>query len=86
MPTIAEVDGTRIMMFPFDHDHRTSTLLARIFAPNWRSAMRGALETRGTIAPAVMRRLRQWVLIHRGRLSQLWTDARRGNPINRVEE
>jgi hypothetical protein len=20
MPTIAEVDGTRIMMFPFDHD------------------------------------------------------------------
>lgn len=72
MPTIAEIEGTRIMMFPFDHD------------PPHVHAF--GLETRGTIGPAEMRRLRQWVLRYRGRLGQLWAEARRGNPIGRIEE
>jgi len=44
------------------------------------------LEIRGTIGPAVMRRLRGWVLRHRGRLNELWAAATRGIPIGKLEE
>jgi len=41
MPTIADVDGTRIMMFPFDHDPSHIDAFGAISGLNWRSAMRG---------------------------------------------
>ncbi len=86
MPTIAQVDGTRIMMFPFDHDPPHIHAFGADFRAKLAISDARVLETRGTIAPAVMRRVRQWVLRHRGRLTQLWTDARRGDPISRIEE
>jgi hypothetical protein len=58
MPTIAEVDGTRIMLFPFDHDPPQ----IHAFGADFRVKLAigaGGLETRGTIGPAVMRGLRQ---------------------------
>ena len=86
MPTIADVDGTRIMMFPFDHDPSHIHAFGADFRVKLAISDARVLETRGTVTPAVMRRLRQWVLRHRGRLNQLWTDARRGNPIGRIDE
>jgi len=86
MPTIAEVDGTRIMMFPFDHEPPHIHAFGADFRAKLASSDARVLETRGTIAPAVMRRLRQWVLRLRGRLNRLWADARRGDPITRTDE
>jgi hypothetical protein len=86
MPTIAEVDGTRIMMFPFDHDPPHIHAFGADFRAKLTISDARVLETRGIITPAVMRRLRQWILRHRSRLNQLWTDARRGNPLSRIEE
>lgn len=86
MPTIAEVDGTRVMRFPFDHDPPH----VHAFGPDFRIKLAigdaRVLETRGTVGPADMRRLRQWVLRRRTRLGQLWIDARRSNPVGRIEE
>jgi len=86
MPTIAEVDGTRIMMFPFDPDPPHVHAFGADFRAKMAISDARVLEARGTIAPAAMRRLRQWVLRHRGRLNHLWMDARRGNPISRIED
>jgi hypothetical protein len=86
MPTIAEVDGTRIMLFPFDHDPPHIHAFGADFRVKLAIVDARVLETRGTIGPAVMRRLRQWVLKHRGRLSQLWEDGRCGNPVGRIED
>jgi hypothetical protein len=85
MPTIAEVDRTRIMMFPFDHDPPHVHAFGADFRVKLAIGDARVLETRGTVGPAQMRRLRHWVLRHRGRLGQLWTEARRGNPIGRIE-
>ena len=86
MPTIAEVDGTRIMLFPFDHDLPHVRAFGADFRVKLAIGDGRVLETRGTVGPAVMRRLRQWVLRHRNRLGQLWKDARYGNPIGRIED
>jgi hypothetical protein len=86
MPTIGEVDGIRIMMFPFDHDPPHVHAFGTDFRVKLAISDSRVLETRGTIGPAVMRRLRQWVLRHRGQLNQRWLDATRGNPISRLEE
>ena len=86
MPTIAEIDGTRIMMFPFDHDPPHVHAFAADFRIKLAIGDARVLETRGTVGPAVIRRLRQWVVSHRGRLNQLWTDAQFGNPMSRIEE
>jgi hypothetical protein len=61
VPTIAEIDGTRIMMFPFDHDPPHIHVFAADFRAKLAISDARVLETRGTIGPAVMRRLRQWV-------------------------
>jgi hypothetical protein len=86
MPTIGEVAGTRIMMFPFDHDPPHVHAFGRDFRAKLAIGDARILESRGTIGPAVMRRLRRWVLKNRSRLGQLWIEAAKGNPIGRVEE
>jgi hypothetical protein len=84
MPTIAEIDGIRIMMFPFDHDPPHVHAFGADFRVKLAVSDARVLETRGTIGPAVLRRVRQWVLGHRVRLNQLWVDAAHGNPVGKV--
>jgi hypothetical protein len=61
-----------------------------VFAADFRAKLAisdaRVLETRGTIGPAVMRRLRQLAVRHRGQMRELWTDAQLGNPISRIQE
>ena len=86
MPTIAEIDGTRIMIFPFDHEPPHVHAFGSDFRVKLAISDARVLETRGTIGPGVMRRLRSWVLSNRQRLGQLWAAAVRGNSIGKVEE
>jgi hypothetical protein len=86
MLTIAEVDGARIMIFSFDHDPPRVHAFGADFRVKLTISDARVVETRGAVGPAVMRRLRQWVLRHRARLGQLWSDAMRGNPISRIED
>jgi hypothetical protein len=86
MPTIAEVDGARILLFPFDHDPPHIHAFGADFRVKLAIGDGRVLETRGTAGPAAIRRLRPWVLRHRGQLGHLREDARRGNPIGRVED
>jgi Domain of unknown function (DUF4160) len=58
LPTIAEVDGTRIMMFPLDHDPPHIHAFCADFRAKLAISDVRVLETRGTIAPAALRRLR----------------------------
>jgi uncharacterized protein DUF4160 len=86
MPTIAELDGIRIMIFPFDHDPPH----VHAFAPDFRLKLAisdgRTLESRGTVGPTAMRRLRSWTLAYRDRLGELWAAAARGEPIRKIEE
>ena len=86
MPTIAEIDGIRIMMFPLDHPPPH----VHAFAPDFRLKLTitdaRVLEVRGNIGPAPMRRIRSWVLSHREQLGRLWAAAAAGNPVGKIEE
>jgi hypothetical protein len=86
LPTIAEIDGIRIMIFPFDHLPAHIHAFGADFRLKLAIADARVLEARGTVGPSVLRRLRGWVLRHRERLSHLWGEAARGNPIGRVED
>jgi hypothetical protein len=74
------------MMFPFDHDPPYIHVFAADFRAKLAIGDARVLEIRGTIGPAVMRRLRSWVLRHRGRLNELWAAAARGIPIGKLED
>jgi len=74
------------MIFPFDHDPPHIHVFAADFQAKLAIGDGRVLETRGTIGPTILRRLRRWVLRHREQLSQLWADAVRGSPISRIEE
>ena len=74
------------MMFPFDHDPPHVHVFAADFRAKLAISDARVLETRGTVGPAALRRLRRWVLSHRATLSDLRTEAAGGNPISRIEE
>jgi hypothetical protein len=86
VPTVAVIDGIRIMIFPFDHDPPH----VHAFGPDFRLKLAIAdarvLEAYGTIGPAILRRLQGWVRGHREQLGHRWTEATRGNPIRKVDE
>jgi hypothetical protein len=86
MPTIAVIDGVRIMIFPYDHNPPHVHAFAADFRLKLTIGDGRILEARGTMGPAVIRRLQRWVLEHREKLNPLWIEAARGNPISRVEE
>lgn len=71
------------MIFPFDHAPPHVHALARL---KLAIADGRVLEARGTVGPAVMRRLQSWTVGHREQLSQLWTSAIGGHPIRKLEE
>lgn len=86
MPTIAIVDGVRMMIFPLDHDPPHVHAFGADFRLKLAIADAAVLEARGTIRPAVLRRLQNWTTTNRERLGTLWSDAAAGRPIGRVEE
>lgn len=86
MPTIAIIDGIRIMIFPFDHAPPHVHAFGADFRLKLAIADGRVIEARGTIGPAILRRLQGWVIGHRELLGQLWSDAARGNPIRKIEE
>jgi hypothetical protein len=86
MPTIAIVDGVRIMIFPLDHVPPHIHAFGADFRLKLAIADAAVLEARGTVRPAMLRRLQDWVVAHRQRLDALWTDAAIGRPIGKVED
>lgn len=86
MPTVAVIDGVRIMIFPMDHEPPHVHAFGAAFRVKLAIADARVLEGRGTIGPAVLRRLQGWVVGHRERLGRLWIDAAVGNPIGKVED
>jgi hypothetical protein len=72
-------------MFPLDHDPPHIHGFGSDFRVKLAIRDARVLETRGTVGPATMRRLRRWALSHRGELTELWTNASRGDPIGKVE-
>lgn len=86
MPTIAVIDGIRIMIFPLDHEPPHVHAFGADFRVKLAIADARVLEGRGTIGPAALRRLQGWVIGHREQLGRLWTDAASGNPIRKVED
>jgi hypothetical protein len=74
------------MIFPFDHNPPHIHVFATDFRAKLAIGDARVLEARGTIGPAMLRRLRRWVLANRSQLAQCWSDAAAGNPINRIEE
>lgn len=74
------------MIFPFDHNPPH----VHAYGPDFRLKLEISsgriIETRGTVGPAVIRRLQDWTSRHRTRLAQLWQSAARGEPIGKVEE
>ncbi len=86
MPTIAVIDGIRIMIFPLDHEPPHVHAFGADFRMKLAIADARVLEGRGTIGPAVLRRLQGWVIGRRVQLEQLWTDAASGNLIGKIED
>ena len=86
MPTIAIVDGIRMMIFPLDHNPPHVHAFGADFRLKLAIADAAVLEARGTVRPAVLRRLQSWTVEHRERLAAVWLDATAGRPIGKVEE
>lgn len=57
MPTIAIVDGVRIMIFPLDHEPPHVHAFGTDFRLKLAIADAAVLEAHGTIRPATLRRL-----------------------------
>lgn len=86
MPTIAIVDGVRIMIFPFDHEPPHVHAFGADFRLKMAIADSSVLEVRGAIGPAMLRRLQSWVVARRARLTELWVEAAAGRPVGKVTE
>lgn len=86
MPTVAVVDGVRMMIFPLDHDPPHVHAFGSDFRLKLAIADAAVLEARGTVRPAMLRRLQAWTRQHREKLGALWSDAAVGRPVGKVEE
>ncbi len=86
MPTIAIVDGIRVMIFPLDHDPPHIHAFGADFRLKLAIADGALLEARGMVRPATLRRLQLWTAAHRDRLGVLWSDATAGRPIGKIED
>ncbi len=86
MPTIAVVDGTRIMIFPLDHQPPHVHAFGADFRLKLAIANGAVLEAHGTVRPAALRRLQAWTAAHRDRLEMLWSDAAAGRAIGKIED
>ncbi|MSP87412.1 MAG: DUF4160 domain-containing protein [Alphaproteobacteria bacterium] len=86
MPTVAIVDGVRIMIFPFDHEPPHVHAFGADFRLKLAIAEASVLEVRGVIGPAMLRRLQGWMMARRAKLNELWIDAAAGRPIGKATE
>ena len=82
MPTIAIVDGVKIQMFY--NDHTPPHFHAILGANEVLVAIRSLDVIRGSLPPAVQRRVLDWARQHQRELASNWTKCQNGEPPERI--
>ncbi|MBV8453120.1 MAG: DUF4160 domain-containing protein [Deltaproteobacteria bacterium] len=86
MPTIAQIDGIRIMMFQRDHDPPHFHAFGADFEAKLSIDPVAVMESRGRLRARDLLLIRNWALAHRSAVTQNWLRARRAERILKIED
>jgi Domain of unknown function (DUF4160) len=86
MPTIAQIDGIRIMMFQSDHDPPHFHAFGADFEAKFSIDPFAVMESRGRLRARDLLLIRNWAQTHRNAITENWLRARRGERILRIED
>jgi uncharacterized protein DUF4160 len=86
MPTIAQIDGIRIMMFQSDHDPPHFHPFGADFEAKLAIDPFAVMESRGRLRARDLLLIRNWAVTHRSAVSENWLRARRAERILRIED
>jgi Domain of unknown function (DUF4160) len=86
MPTIAQIDGVRIMMFQSDHDPPHFHAFGADFEAKFSIDPFVVMEARGRLRARDLLLIRNWLLKHRSAVTENWLRARRAERILKIED
>jgi hypothetical protein len=82
MPAIAIVDGAKIRMFY--RDHTPPHFHAVVGSEEMLIAIASLDVIRGSLPPAVQRRVLEWARQHQAELAANWTKCQNAEPLQRI--
>jgi hypothetical protein len=86
MPTIAQIDGIRIVMYYEDHEPAHFHVRGAAFRAKFAVLDLTVLELVGRLRPQDSALIRRWGLTNKAELLENWRRARRGEQILKLKE